>query len=195
VVRLIAQHELTVAQIAWVSEVSRQTVFTDREMLLAGGVASPLSRKRAQGQGADGARCGGDGIYHTAGGGQIRQARNAHAWIVKRMRHRLSESGARHLLRRVDGKLKVPRKSHTKKDPAEWQAFKAELPTRFDCAGEPNATGAPVGARRAPLRFVADDPPRLESVGWRVHAPDATRYQWGYVNRKLEAPLIAAARP
>ena len=49
VVRLIAQHELTVAQITRVAEVSRQSVFTYRDTLLAGGVAALLTRKRAPG--------------------------------------------------------------------------------------------------------------------------------------------------
>ena len=44
VVRLIAQHELTVAQIMRVADVSRQTVFTYRDKVVAGGVAGLLQR-------------------------------------------------------------------------------------------------------------------------------------------------------
>ena len=45
--------------------------------------------------------------------GQFRQARaGAQAWIQKRTRKKLSESGVRKVLRRLGGKLKVPRKSH-----------------------------------------------------------------------------------
>jgi hypothetical protein len=50
VVRLIAQHELTVAQIMRVAEVSRLSVFTYRDDLVAGGVDALLSRKRAPGR-------------------------------------------------------------------------------------------------------------------------------------------------
>src|SRR5260221_249653 len=50
VVRLIARHELTVEQIMQVAEVSRQTVFTYRDTLLAGGVVALLSRGRAPGR-------------------------------------------------------------------------------------------------------------------------------------------------
>ncbi len=49
--------------------------------------------------------------------GQFRQARDAQAWIKKRTRQSLSESGVRMILRRLGGKLKVPRKSHAKR---EW---------------------------------------------------------------------------
>ena len=49
VVRLIAQHELTVAAIMKVADVSRQTVFTYRDTLVAGGVAALLQRGKAPG--------------------------------------------------------------------------------------------------------------------------------------------------
>ena len=45
VVRLIAQHELTVAQIMKVADVSRQTVFTYRDKVVEGGVAALLQRE------------------------------------------------------------------------------------------------------------------------------------------------------
>lgn len=48
--------------------------------------------------------------------GQFRQARDAQAWIKKRTRQSLSESGVRKILRRLGGKLKVPRKSHAKRE-------------------------------------------------------------------------------
>ena len=72
--------------------------------------------------------------------GKFRQARDAQAWIKKRTRQQLTESGVRQLLRRVGGKLKVPRKSHTKKDPAKAKAFKAELPARLTAVVGPTPT-------------------------------------------------------
>ena len=44
VVRLIAQHELTVAQIMRVADVCRQTVFVYRDKVVAGGVPALLRR-------------------------------------------------------------------------------------------------------------------------------------------------------
>src|SRR5258708_29798334 len=44
VVRLIAQHELTAAQIMRVADVSRQTIFTYRDKVVAEGVAGLLQR-------------------------------------------------------------------------------------------------------------------------------------------------------
>ena len=43
----------------------------------------------------------------------------------------------RKVLRRLGGKLKVPRKSHAKKDPAKADAFKAELPARLSAVVGP----------------------------------------------------------
>ena len=45
---------------------------------------------------------------------QFRQARDAQAWIKKRTRKTLTESGVLQLLRRPGGKLKAPRKAHAK---------------------------------------------------------------------------------
>lgn len=98
----------------------------------------------------------------------------------------MTESGVRQLLRRVGGKLKAPRKSHTKKDPAK--AFKAELPTRLN---------AVVGLTPTqPVRlWVLDEHrygllPVIRRVwgrrGVRVHASYATRYKWGYLHEALE---------
>jgi transposase len=188
VVRLIAQHEFTVEQIAKVAEVSRQTVFTYRDTLLAGGVAALLRRKRAPGRQPTVRGAVKTEFIARLEAGKFRQARDAQAWIKKRTHQRLSESGVRQLLRRVGGKLKVPRKSHAKKDPAKAQAFKAELPARLTAVVGTGPT--------QPVRlWVLDEHrygllPVIRRVwgrrGVRVHAPYATRYKWGYLHEALE---------
>ena len=59
--------------------------------------------------------------------GEFRQARDVQRWIKKRTRRKLSESGVRKIMRRWGVRIKVPRKSHAKKDAAVSAAFKAEL--------------------------------------------------------------------
>lgn len=188
VVRLIAQHELTVAQITRAADVSRQTVFTYRDTLVAGGVEALLSRKRAPGRVPTVRGAVAQEFLVRLAAGKFRQARDAQAWIKKRTRQDLSESGVRQLLRRVGGKLKTPRKSHAKKDPAKAQAFKLELPARLNAVVGPAPT--------QPVRlWVLDEHrygllPVIRRVwgrrGVRVHAPYATRYQWGYLHEALE---------
>ena len=122
--------------------------------------------------------------------GKFRQAKDAQAWIEKRTQQRLSESGVRKVLRRMGGKLKVPRKSHVKKDPVKAEAFKRELPANLaKLAGEAASAG-----QRVRL-WVLDEHrygllPVIRRVwgqrGVRVHAPYATRYQWGYLHEALE---------
>ena len=188
VVRLIAQHELTVAQITRVAEVSRQTVFTYRDTLVAGGVTALLARKRAPGRKPTVRGAVAQEFVARLEAGKFRQARDAQEWIKKRTRRLLTESGVRQFLRRVGGKLKVPRKAHAKKDPAKAQAFKVELPARLT---------AVVGATPTqPVRlWVLDEHrygllPVIRRVwgrrGVRVHAPYATRYKWGYLHEALE---------
>lgn len=188
VVRLIAQHELTVAQIMRVADVSRQTVFTYRDTAMAGGVEALLTRSWAPGRVPTVRGAVAREFVERLEAGQFRQARDAQAWIKKRTRKNLTESGVRQLLRRVGGKLKVPRKSHVKKDPAKANAFKAELPARL--------TELVGSAPAQPVRlWVLDEHrygllPVIRRVwarrGVRVHAPYATRYKWGYLHEALE---------
>ena len=188
VVRLIGQHELTVAQIMRAADVSRQTVFTYRDKVVAAGVTGLLTRewKGARVPAVRGAVAA--EFIRRLEAGKFRQARDAQAWIKKRTRRNLSESGVRKVLRRLGGKLKVPRKSHAKKDPAKAAAFKAELPARLSAVVGPAPT--------QPVRlWVLDEHrygllPVLRRVwgrrGVRVLAPYATCYQWGYLHEALE---------
>jgi transposase len=188
VVRLIAQHEHTVAEIMKIAGVSRQTVFSYRDKLVAGGVEALLKR------GWGGARTP---VVHGAvlreflaklESGAFRQARDAQRWIKKRTRKTLTESGVRKVMRRVGGRLKVPRKSHVKKDPQAAAEFRQGLAERLA-----EVIGGDVDQ---PVRIWVLDEHRyglLPIIGriWarrgvRVHAPYKTTYQWGYLHEALE---------
>lgn len=131
VVRLIGQHELTVAEIMRVADVARQTVFTYRDKVVEGGVAALLQRGHAPGKPPTVRGAVQTEFLERLAAGQFRQARDAQQWIKKRTKKALTESGVRQLLRRLGGKRKAPRKSHAKKDPAKAAEFRAELPARL----------------------------------------------------------------
>jgi len=118
VVRLIAQHELTTAQIARIAGVSRKSVFNYRAALVSGGVAGLLRRERAGGRKPAVHGAVAEEFTRRLEAGQFRQARDAQAWIKKRTRKTVSVSGALKVLRRLGGKRKTPRKTHAKKHPA-----------------------------------------------------------------------------
>jgi transposase len=188
VVRLIAQHQMTTEQIAQVAGVSRKSVFNYRDLVVSGGVSALLRRDWAGGPTPVVRGAVAEEFIQRLEAGQFRQVRDAKAWIKKRTRKTLSASGALKVLRRLGGKLKMPRKSHAKKDPAKAAKFKAELPARL---------GEVVGPAPAqPVRlWVLDEHrygllPVIRRVwarrGVRVHAPYATRYQWGYLHEALE---------
>ena len=188
VVRLIAQHELRTDQIAKVAGVSRKSVFNYRDLVVSGGVAALLKRDWAGGPTPVVRGAVAEEFIQRLEAGQFRQVRDAKAWIKKRTRKTLSASGALKVLRRLGGKLKMPRKSHAKKDPAKAAKFKAELPARLSEVVGP--------APAQPVRlWVLDEHrygllPVIRRVsarrGVRVHAPYATRYQWGYLHEALE---------
>jgi transposase len=131
VVRLIAQHEHTVAEIMKVAGVCRQTVFTYRDKVMAEGVEGLLKRDWA------GARVPtvrgevADEFLKRLEQGKFRQARDAQTWIKKRTRKALTESGVRQIIRQLGGKLKVPRKSHVKKDTKAAEEFRVDFSNRL----------------------------------------------------------------
>ena len=190
VVRLIAQHELTAVQIMRVAQVCRQTVFVYRDKVVDGGVAELLRRERAPGREPAVRGAVKTEFLQRLDEGKFRRAKDAQAWIKKRTRQTLSESGVRKVLRRLGGKLKVPRKSHAKKDPAKAAAFKVALPQKLAAiAGEAARSG------QAVRLWVLDEHrygllPVIRRVwgrrGVRIHVPYATRYQWGYLHEAME---------
>jgi hypothetical protein len=95
VVRLIAQHELTVAQIMRVTDVCRQTVFTYRDTVVTGGVAALLARGAAPGRTPTVRGAVAVEFVTRLEAGQFRQARDAQAWIKKRTRRQLTVSAVR----------------------------------------------------------------------------------------------------
>jgi transposase len=188
VVRLIAQHEHTVAEIMKITGVSRQTVFTYRDTVVGQGVEGLLKRgwAGARKPAVRGALT--KEFLEKLEAGKFRQARDAQAWIKKRTRKTLTESGVRQLIRRLGGKLKVPRKSHVKKDAKAAEEFRATMSERIaEVVGE---------SPEKPVRiWVLDEHrygllPVIRRVwarkGVRVHAPYKTTYQWGYLHEALE---------
>jgi transposase len=188
VVRLIAQHHHTAAQIMEIAGVSRQTVFTYRDKVVAEGVDGLLSREWAGARTPAVTGADAEEFIGKLEAGDFRQARDARKWIARRTGKKLTESGVRKLMHRLGGKLKVPRKSHRKKDQAASDAFRAELPERL--------TGVVGSAPGNPVRlWVLDEHrygllPVIRRVwsrrGVRVHAPYATSYKWGYLHEALE---------
>lgn len=188
VVRLIAQHEHPVARIMEIAGVCRQTVFTYRDKVVAEGVEGLLKRDWAGGR-----PCAVRGpvareFVERLQSGKFRVARDARKWIEKRTRRKLTESGVRKLMRRLGGRLKIPRKSHGKKDPEAAALFKTQLP------GKITEVVGPVPEKPVRL-WVLDEHrygllPVIRRVwsqrGVRVRAPYLTRYQWGYLHEALE---------
>lgn len=188
VVRLIAQHEHTVAEIMKIAAVCRQTVFTYRDKVLSDGVKGLLKRDWAGARKPTVRGAVAEEFIEQLGQGKFRQARDAQSWIKKRTRKTLTESGVRKTIRRLGGKLKVPRKSHVKKDTKAAEEFRADLSNRVA-----KAVGT---SPDKPVRiWVLDEHrygllPVIRRVwarkGVRVHAPYKTTYQWGYLHEALE---------
>ncbi len=186
VVRLIGQQELKAAQIMKVCDVSRQTLFTYRDAVVKEGVEGLLKRKWGGGPRPVVRGMLRQEFVKRLEEGKFRQASDARAWIRKRTRKNLSESGVRKILRRLGGRLKMPRKSHAKKNKTKMEAFKANLVDKLKSLA---------GNEQSVRLWVLDEHrygllPVICRVwarrGTRVTAPYQTRYKWGYLHEALE---------
>ncbi len=189
VMRLVAQHELSADQIAAASGVTRKTVFNYLALVEAGGVAALLQRAHKGGPVPAVRGVLAEELTAKLGAGKFRRARDVQAWLKKRTRKTLALSGVYKVLGKLGARLKVPRKSHAKKNPAKTAAFKAELATRL-------GTVVGTAGQDRPVRVWVLDEHRYGLLpvirrmwglkGVRLHAPYATRYQWGYLHEALE---------
>jgi transposase len=186
VMKLVAQHELSAEQIAEAVGVGRSTVFRYLDKFMAEGVEGLLTREHKGGveptlRGADH-----EAFLEELRQGRFRRAKEAQAWIKQRTKRELALSSVYTLLGKVGGVLKVPRKTHAKKDPLAAEVFKFTLPERL---AEESA-----GAERVRLWVLDEHRYGLLPVirrswslrGVRVHAPYATKYQWGYLHEAME---------
>lgn len=188
VLRLVAQHELNAAEIAEAAAVGRATVFRYLERFQSGGVAALLRREHKGGQrpaleGDDQAA-----FVEQLRAGKFRRAKDAQAWIKARTKRSLALSSVYGLLGKAGGVLKVPRKTHAKKDAAKAEEFRTGLAAKLATLS--------ADTEDRPLRLWVLDEHRYGLLpvirrcwslkGVRVHVPYATRYQWGYLHEALE---------
>jgi transposase len=186
VMKLVAQHELSAAQIAEAVGVGRSTVFRYLDKFLEGGIKGLLTREHKGGptptlQGAQR-----EEFLEQLRQGRFRRAKEAQGWIREHTNKELALSSIYTLLGKVGGVLKVPRKTHAKKDPLAAEIFKFTLTERL--------AEASAGAERVRLWVLDEHRYGLLPVirrcwglrGVRVHAPYATKYKWGYLHEAME---------
>jgi transposase len=187
VIRLVAQHVLNAEQIAVAADVSRRSVFRYLDAFISGGVPALLKREHKGGRVPTLAGADREAFLAQLREGKFRRAKDAQAWIEARTKRKLSLTGVYSLLGKAGGVLKVPRKTHAKKDAAKAEAFKASLAEKL--------ADASAGAE-GPVRLWVLDEHRYGLLpvirrcwglrGVRVHVPYATRYLWGYLHEALE---------
>ena len=185
VIRLVAQHKLTAGEIAQAAGVGRSVVFDYINKFLEGGVPGLLgTRYRRENRGSMDAQTR-EAMREELSKGTFKRASEAQKWLSKRS-IKLALSTVYYHLGKAGGVLKVPRKTHANKDAAATQTFRENLAEELlEVAGN---------ARKVRI-WVCDEHrygllPVIRRCwglrGVRVHAPYATRYQWGYLYEALE---------
>jgi transposase len=185
--RLAASGQFTAAQIAEQIGISRRQFFHWVNALKAGGVERLLEREHGGGQPA---QIQGRVLQELQAGlqaGRWKRAKEIQAWLRQRHEKRLTVKGVYYWLGKLGGVLKVPRKTHAKKDAAQADEFQRTL-----CAQLKSLNVA--GGR--PVRVWVADEHRYGLIpgvrrcwtlrGVRPLAPYQTKYEWGYLYSALE---------
>lgn len=126
VIRLAAQHKLNAAQIADATGVSRASVFNYVNRFMEGGVKGLLENHYpAHDRGSVGAKSL-EALREQLRQGRFRRGKDAQAWLAGRS-IRLALPTVYYWLGKAGGVLKMPRKTHARKDATKAQAFKETL--------------------------------------------------------------------
>jgi transposase len=193
--QMASQGKWTLQQIGDAVGAGRSTVAVWLKLLRTQGLAALLQWK--EGQGAPG-RLTAEvqaAVQEGLAAGRWRRARDLQLWLSKDHGIEISLGGVYYYLGKAGGVLKVPRKTHAKKDAAKAELFKQDLAERLQ--------GLPLEAGRAVRVWVADEHRYgLISVmrrcwglrGVRVSAPYQTKYDWGYLHSALEVDGQHAAQ-
>jgi transposase len=185
--RMAVSGEFTATQIARHLEVSRRQFFNWLTALKKGGVAGLLERKH--GGGAPPSVKGRilEELQEGLRKGEWKRAKEIQRWLAHQHQVKMATSGVYYWLGKLDGVLKVPRKTHAKKDAAKSAEFQQTLceklkslsvdggrPVRIWVADEHRYGLIPVVRKCWTLR------------GLRPTAPYQTKYEWGYLYSALE---------
>ena len=185
--RMAAQGKWTLQEIGEAVGAGRSTVAAWLKLLREHGLEALLRWK--EGQGAPG-RLSAEvqaAVHAGLAEGRWRRARDLQLWLHKEHGIEMALSGVYYYLGKAGGVLKVPRKTHAKKDAAKAERFKQELAKRLQAL--------PLAADR-PVRVWMADEHRFGLIsvlrrcwslpGVRVSAPYQTKYLWGYLHSALE---------
>jgi transposase len=193
--RLACSGQLTAAQIAEQVGISRRQFFNWIDALKEGGVVELLAREH---RGGSAPQVQGKVLEALQAGlktGRWKRAKEIQQWLRSQHQVKLGLKGVYYWLGKLGGVLKVPRKTHAKKDAAQAADFQQTL-----CEKLKNLNVA--GGK--PVRIWVADEHRYGLIpvvrkcwtlrGERPTAPYQTKYEWGYLYSALEVDGKNAAQ-
>jgi transposase len=193
--RLACGGQLTAAQIAEQVGISRRQFFNWVDRLKTNGVAGLLARQH---RGGAAPKVRGPVLAEFQAGlkaGRWKRAKEIQHWLRSQHAVKLGLKGVYYWLGKLGGVLKVPRKTHARKDAAQAEQFQRTL-----CDKLRNLSVA--GGKQVRI-WVADEHrygliPVVRKCwtlrGERPTVPYQTKYEWGYLYSALEVDGANAAQ-
>ena len=185
VIRLVMEHGKSADEIAGVVGISRKSVFNYMDMYIKGGIEGLLTRKWKGGPKKKMREDVVEKLREKVAKGEFIRAVEAQTWIAQQG-CKLKMTTVYYWLKKVDGVLKMPRKTHVKKDAAKVELFKKTLMKRL----------LEITRGASKIRLWAADEHRFGLLpvirkcwgkrGEKVYAPYQTKYDWDYAYEALE---------
>ena len=185
--RLACSGQFTAAQIAEQVGISRRQFFNWAGALKAGGVEKLLEREHGGGAAP---RIKGKTLEEFVAGlreGRWKRAKEIQQWLKSQHQIKLKPSGVYYWLGKLGGVLKVPRKTHAKKDARQAAEFQQTLCAKLKSLN--------VAGGKAVRIWVADEHrygliPVVRKCwtlrGLRPKVLYQTKYEWSYLHSALE---------
>ena len=187
VIRLGFMGEHTTEEIADIVGCAKSTATAWIKAYRMGGIAGLLATHYKPGRGASLDESTVCELLQGLEEGRWKRIREIRKWLADEHGVGLSYRGVHYWLKKLGARLKVPRKSHAKKDEGQSVCFRKGLARKLAGLGVD---------RQKPFRLWGVDEHRYGLIstlrrcwtlrGIRPSAPYQTKYQWGYVYGGLE---------
>ena len=196
VLRLVGTHEHSAGKIAGIAGVSRATVFNDIDLFVTGGVEGLLKQGRPPGRPASITSAVAERLAAVIDKEPMRTAGRLVEWLKRHEKLTVTTGIVYHWLGKIGWVLKMPRKTHVKKDEAKAAEFRKNLALHLQREVAALEAQDSVAVAEGRIRiWVADERrhgliPVIRRVwapkGKRVTAPYVTKYEWLYSYEALE---------
>ena len=187
VIKLLLETEKSFAEVAKIVSRAPSRVKLWAKLFREGGLEALLNRGKSTGRKPKAKEEVREALTEKLRSGEFRTAKQIESWLKEEFQITYGKNSIYYELKKLGGRLKVPRPSHTKKDEKKVAEFKENLADKLDALNLPKEKKVSLWVYDE-MRYGLH--PLLRKmwslVGHRVVAPVNRRFDWGYLFGAME---------